>query len=75
LIVDLDRPAESALNSPRSFELHCRMLKLDTKTGMRHAVDTEVHKCICLEWQHTWKACEHSILFMSSEPKYNVHTY
>ena len=38
----------------------------DTKTGRRHAVNTEMHDCTCLEWQHTGKPCEHAILFLSS---------
>ena len=47
----------------------------DTKTGRRHVVDTEVHECTCLEWQHTGKPCEHAVLFLASKPKLNMHPY
>ena len=47
----------------------------DTKTGRRHVVDTELHECTCLEWQHTGKPCEHAILFLASKPKVNMHPY
>ena len=47
----------------------------DTKTGRRHVVDTELHECTCLEWQHTGKPCEHAILFLASKPKLNTHPY
>ncbi|KAE8803772.1 hypothetical protein D1007_20283 [Hordeum vulgare] len=41
----------------------------DTKTGRRHVVNTEMHDCTCLEWQHTGKPCDHAILFLASRPK------
>ena len=47
----------------------------DTKTGRRHVVDTELHECTCLEWQHTGKPCGHAILFLASKPKVNMHPY
>jgi hypothetical protein len=47
----------------------------DTKTGRRHVVDTELHECTCLEWQHTGKPCEHAILFLASRPRLNMHPY
>ena len=45
----------------------------DTKTGRRHVVNTELHDCTCLEWQHTGKPCDHAILFLASQPKINMH--
>ena len=47
----------------------------DTKTGRRHVVDTQLHECTCLEWQHTGKPCEHAILFLASKHKLNMHPY
>ena len=47
----------------------------DNKTGRRHVVNTELHDCTCLEWQHTGKPCEHAILFLASQPKINMHPY
>ena len=47
----------------------------DNKTGRRHVVNTELHECTCLEWQHTGKPCEHAILFLASQPKINMHPY
>jgi len=47
----------------------------DTKTGRRHVVNTELHDCTCLEWQHTGKPCDHAILFLASQPKINMHPY
>ena len=47
----------------------------DTKTGRRHVVDTDLHECTCLEWQHTGKPCEHAILFLASRPRLNMHPY
>ena len=47
----------------------------DTKTGRRHVVDTELHECTCLEWQHTGKPCEHAILFLAGKPRVNMHPY
>uniref|UniRef100_A0ACD5VE12 Uncharacterized protein n=1 Tax=Avena sativa TaxID=4498 RepID=A0ACD5VE12_AVESA len=47
----------------------------DTKTGRRHVVDTQLHECICLEWQHTEKPCEHVILFLAFKHKLNMHPY
>jgi hypothetical protein len=47
----------------------------DTKTGRRHVVNTELHDCTCLEWQHTGKPCEHAILFLASQPRINMHPY
>jgi hypothetical protein len=41
----------------------------DTKTRRRHVVNTEMHECTCLEWQHTGKPCEHAILFLASKPR------
>jgi hypothetical protein len=41
----------------------------EIKTGRRHVVNTEEHECTYLEWQHTWKPCEHVILFLSSNTK------
>jgi hypothetical protein len=46
-----------------------------TKTGRRHVVNTELHDCTCLEWQHTGKPCEHAILFLASQPRINMHPY
>lgn len=47
----------------------------DTNTGRRHVVNTDLHECTCLEWQHTGKPCEHAILFLASKPKVNMHPY
>ena len=47
----------------------------DTKSGKRHVVDTDLHECTCLEWQHTGKPCEHAIIFLASKPKLNMHPY
>ena len=47
----------------------------DTKTGRRHVVNTELHDCTCLEWQHTGRPCDHAILFLASQPKVNMHPY
>ena len=47
----------------------------DNKTGRRHVVNTELHDCTCLEWQHTGKPCEHAILFLASQSKINMHPY
>ena len=47
----------------------------DTKSGKRHVVNTELHECTCQEWQHTGKPCEHSILFLASKPRLNMHPY
>ena len=46
----------------------------DTKTGRRHVVNTELHDCTFLEWQHTGKPCDHAILFLASQSKINMHT-
>jgi hypothetical protein len=48
---------------------------MDTKTGRGHVVNTELHDCTCLEWQHTGKPCEHAILFLASQPRINMHPY
>ena len=47
----------------------------DSITGRRHVVNTELHECSCLEWQHTGKPCEHAILFLASFPQVNMHPY
>ena len=47
----------------------------DTKTSRRHVVHTEMHDCTCLEWQHTRKPCDHTIPFLASQPKINMHPY
>jgi hypothetical protein len=47
----------------------------DTKTERRHVVNTKLHECTCLEWQHTRKPCENVILFLASKPKVNMHPY
>jgi hypothetical protein len=47
----------------------------DTKSGKRHVVNTDLHECTCLEWQHTGKPCEHAIIFLASKPKLNMHQY
>ncbi|KAE8770159.1 Mutator-like transposase [Hordeum vulgare] len=39
----------------------------DNKTGRRHVVNTELHDCTCVEWQHTDE-------FQTEETHVEVHT-
>jgi hypothetical protein len=47
----------------------------DIRIRRRHVVNTELHDCTCLEWQHIGKPCEHAILFLASQPRINMHPH
>lgn len=46
-----------------------------SKKNHRHVVILEEHQCTCLEWKHTWKPCEHVLVFLMERSNLELDNY